>query len=101
MDHPLIFQIIKVLFLYFADMFTKYTQFVIRVQKLLKGDSIIVMLLIVITLFSADRTVVEQKEKVNTVAMPRFLGRWGGEGALNDHFKNFSPNRIHSWPRGW
>ena len=45
-------------------MFTKYTQFVIRVQKLLKGDSIIVMLLIVITLFSADRTVVEEKEKV-------------------------------------
>ena len=47
-------------------MFTKYTQFVIRVQQLLKGDSIIVMLLIVITLFSADRTVVEEKEKVRT-----------------------------------
>ena len=68
MNHPLIFQLIKstCIFLYFVDMFTKYTQFVIRVQKLLKGDSIIVMLLIVITLFSADRTVVGQKEKVST-----------------------------------
>ena len=67
MNHPLMFQLIKstCIFLYFVDMFTKYTQFVIRVQKLLKGDSIIVMLLIVITLFSADRTVVGQKEKVS------------------------------------
>ena len=58
------FNYAKPLLLYFTDMFSGYTKFVTSVQQLLQGDSIILMLLVAITLFSVDRTVVKEKEKV-------------------------------------
>ncbi len=47
-------------------MFSNYSRFAVGVQQLLQGDTIILMLLIVISLFSTDKTVVNQKPSVSS-----------------------------------